>query len=84
MAPCSVENVSRHGARIMIYGGMDVEVGQRVVIDVERIGPTTVSFRVKGAARHVSERDANGGLTIGVHLALDLPHEQRIADSLFA
>ncbi len=84
MAPCTIEEVSRHGARLVIYGGIDVEVGQGVLIDVELIGPTPVSFRVKGVARHVRARDACGGLRIGVQLALDAPHERQIAESLFA
>jgi PilZ domain len=82
-APCAIEEVSRHGARVVLYGGLDVEVGDSVVIDVERIGPTSVGFRVAGTVRHVSARDDDGGLRIGVHLALDAPHQQRIAESLF-
>ena len=84
MAPCTVEDVSRHGARLVLYGGLGVRVGQVVAIDVERIGPTPVGFRVRGIARHVSPRDESGGLRIGVQLALDAPHERRIAESLFA
>jgi hypothetical protein len=83
MAPCTVEEVSRHGARLVLYGGLEVRVGQIVVIDVERIGPTPVGFRVRGIAQHVSARDETGGLRIGVQLALDAPHERRMAESLF-
>ena len=83
-APCTIEEISRRGARLVIYGGLDLEVGQRVTIDVERIGPTPVGFRVTGVVRHVSARDDAGGLTIGVQLALDAPHERRIAETLFA
>ena len=82
-APCTIDDISRHGARLELYGGLDLEVGQRLVIDVERIGPTPVGFRVTGIARHVSARDEHGGLRIGVELALDAPHERRIAESLF-
>jgi len=84
LAPCTIEEVSRQGARLVIYGGLDVEVGQGVLIEVERIGPTPVSFRVRGVARHVRARDTFGGLRIGVELALDAPHERQIAESLFA
>jgi PilZ domain len=84
MAPCTIEDVSRHGAQLVLYGGLDLRVGQGLVIDVERIGPTPVAFRVTGVARHVSARDECGGLRIGVQLALDAPHERRIAESLFA
>ena len=83
-APCSIEEVSFQGARLVLYGGLDVEVGSPVVIDVERIGPTPVGFRVKGTVRYVTPRDDTGGLRIGVQLALDAPHERRIAESLFA
>jgi PilZ domain len=84
MTPCTIEDVSRHGAQLVLYGGLDPEVGQTLVIDVERIGPTPVAFRVTGIARHVSARDECGGLRIGVQLALDAPHQRRIAESLFA
>jgi hypothetical protein len=83
-APCSIEEVSRHGASVVLYGGLDVEVGSSVVIDVERIGPTSVGFRVTGTVRHISARDDEGALRIGVQLALDAPHQQRIAASLFS
>jgi hypothetical protein len=83
-APCTVEEVSRHGARLVLYGGLEVLVGQLVVIDVERIGPTPVGFRVRGTALHVSARDESGGLRIGVEIALDAPHERRLAESFFA
>jgi hypothetical protein len=82
-APCTIDEISRHGAQLVLYGGLDLRVGQSVAIDVERIGPTPVGFRVTGVVRHVSERDETGGLRIGVQLALDAPHAQRIADTLF-
>jgi hypothetical protein len=83
-APCTIEEISRHGARLVLYGGLDLRVGQSVAIDVERIGTTPVGFRVPGVVRHVSARDERGGLRIGVQLALDAPHEKRIAETLFA
>ena len=84
MTPCAIEDVSRQGAQLVLYGGLDLQLGQTVVIDVERIGPTPVAFRVTGIARHVGPRDESGGLRIGVQLALDAPHQRRIAESLFA
>ena len=83
-APCTIEEISRRGAGLVLYGGLDVRVGQSVAIDVERIGPTAVGFRVTGVVRHVGARDELGGLRIGVQLSLDAPHEQRIAETLFA
>ena len=82
-ARCTIEDVSRHGARLVIHGDFDLQVGQRPVIDVERIGPTPVAFRVTGIARHVGARDECGDLRIGVQLRLDAPHERRLAESLF-
>jgi hypothetical protein len=67
----------------VLYGGLDVAVGDNVMVDVERIGSTSVGFRVSGTVRHVSEQDEHGGLRIGLHLSLDEPHEQRLAE-LFA
>ena len=83
-APCTIEGISRRGVGLVLYGGLDVRVGQTVAIDVERIGPTAVGFRVTGVVRHVGARDEVGGLRIGVQLSLDAPHEQQIAETLFA
>lgn len=80
---CSIEDVSRHGATIVIDDGLDVIVGDTIIIDVERLGSTTVGFRVKGTVRHVSPHEQHQQQRIGLHITFDSPHEQRIAQ-LFA
>jgi len=79
-----VENVSAAGAGLMLHGGMPVQVGQAVLIELERIGPTPVSVRIRGTARSLGGPTADGAVDIGVQLHLDAPHEQRIARTLFA
>src|SRR5262245_61884760 len=74
-SPCSIEQVSRQGATVVLYGGLDVGVGDKVLVEVERIGSTSVGFRVRGVVRHVSERDEHGGRQIGLQVSLDGPHE---------
>jgi hypothetical protein len=74
-------NVSRNGVQLVLYGGLEAEVGQSLLITVERIGPTPVSFRVQETARFVTPRDASGGLRTGVSLSLDAPCD--LAKSIF-
>jgi len=83
-APCAVENVSATGAGLMLHGGVAVPIGHAIIIELERIGPTPVSVRIRGTTRSVSEPSADGAMDIGVQLHLDAPHEQRIARTLFA
>ena len=68
----------------MLRGGRAVQVGQAILIELERIGPTPVSVRIRGTARSLSGPATDGALEIGVQLHLDAPHEQRIARTLFA
>ena len=83
-APCAVENVSAAGAGLMLHGGMAVPVGHAILIELERIGPTPVSVRLRGTARSLTGPTPDGAMEIGVQLHLDAPHEQRIARTLFA
>jgi hypothetical protein len=68
----------------MLHGGRAVQVGQPILIELERIGPTPVSVRIRGTARSLSGPTADGAMEIGIQLHLDAPHEQRIARTLFA
>ncbi len=83
-SPCVVRNISQGGSGMMLQGGMPVQEGEPLVIEIERIGPTPVSLRIRGTARSVGSPTAEGDLEIGVRLALDEPHQQRIAKTLFA
>jgi hypothetical protein len=75
--------VSRSGATVVLSDGLDVVVGDQLVVEVERLGSTPVGFRVLGTVRNVSERDVRGELRVGLQISFDNPHEQRIAE-LFA
>ena len=81
--PCTVEDISARGAGIVIYGGQALDVGSSVVIELERIGTTTVSLRVRGVARHVGNCDPEGGMHIGIALHFENPVELRTASMLF-
>ena len=83
-APCAVENISAAGAGLMLHGGVAVQVGQPILIELERIGPTPVSVRIRGTVRSLGGSTPDGAMDIGVQLHLDAPHEQRIARTLFA
>ena len=67
----------------MLHGGVAVKVGHAILIELERIGPTPVSARLRGTARSLGGPNADGAMEIGVQLHLDAPHEQRIARTLF-
>jgi hypothetical protein len=69
---------------MMLQGGMPVQEGDALLIEIERIGPTPVSLQFRGTARSVGAPSADGDLDIGIRLALDEPHLQRIANTLFA
>lgn len=69
---------------MMLQGGMPVQEGAPLVIEIERIGPTPVSLRIRGTARSVGAPTAEGDLEIGVQLVIDELHQQRIAKTLFA
>jgi c-di-GMP-binding flagellar brake protein YcgR len=81
--PCTVENISHGGSGLVLRGGQTAREGQRLVINIERIGPTPVAMRIRGSARHVEEPGEDGIMSIGVLLNFDGPHEERIAKMLF-
>jgi PilZ domain len=83
-SPCAVRNISEGGSGMMLQGGMPVQEGEALVIEIERIGPTPVSLRIRGTARSVGAPTAEGDLEIGVQLVLNEPHQQHIAKTLFA
>ena len=72
-SPCSIEDVSRHGATVVVEDGLHVVVGDDLVVEVERMGSTPVGFRVMGKVRDVRERDDRGGVRIGLHISFDEP-----------
>ena len=82
--PCAVRNISAGGAGLMLCGGVAVKVGEALLIELERIGPTPVSVRIRGTARSLGAPNAEGTMDIGVRLHFDAPHERRIARTLFA
>jgi hypothetical protein len=82
-SPCAIGNISSHGALTTVYGGGPVESGQPIEIDVERIGPTTVGFRLHGVVRHVDEADADGLTSFGVELTFETVQDRRTAEMLF-
>jgi hypothetical protein len=83
-SPCAIQNISAGGTGLMLHGGMAVTTGQALLIELERIGPTPVSVRIRGTAKSVGHPSDEGTMDIGVLLTLDDPHEQRIAGILFA
>jgi hypothetical protein len=82
--PCAVVNVSGDGAGLVLFGGLSVDVGETLVMDIERIGPTPVMLTLRGTARYVGARTVDGGVDIGVQLAFDHPQERQTARFLFA
>jgi hypothetical protein len=80
---CTIENISSRGAGTVVHGGGPVEVGDPVVIDVERIGDTTVGLRVRGVVRHVGEANDDGVVPFGVALEFTTAQERRTAEMLF-
>jgi hypothetical protein len=73
---CTVENVSQRGAGLLLRGDTAVALGQRLVIELDRIGTTPVSLRIRGIARTVGVAFTGVGVDIGVELAVDAPHER--------
>ncbi len=80
--PCTVENVSAHGATVVVIGDAGAAVGEAVWIDIERVREATVAFRVVGCVRHVDTRD--GTTTFGVELEFASPQERRTAQAIFS
>lgn len=80
---CAIEDISAHGAGTVVVGGREVQVGDAIVIDLERIGATAVGIRVRGVVRHVDQRDSEGVMVFGVELEFTTPQERRAAEMLF-
>ena len=81
--PCTVQNVSAHGATVVVVGGdAGVAVGHVVSIDIERVRDASGEFRVVGRVRHVETRD--GTTTFGGELEFASPQERRTAQAIFS
>lgn len=81
-SPCTVQDVSPNGARLLLLGDMDVRKGQTLLLTIEYVGGTPVGLRLRGTVRNVSPPSADG-LSVGVEVALDASNA-RIAKTLLA
>lgn len=64
--PFTVTDISRGGARFEIEGDGALEQGDEVLLTIERMGTTTVSFMLAGAARRVVRTPS--GVSAGVEV----------------
>lgn len=64
--PIRLTDISRGGARLEIEGDAALERGDEVVLTVERMGMTSVSFTLAGAARRVVR--TSSGTCVGVEV----------------
>ena len=83
-SPCTVSDVTRAGAGLVLLGTMPVTVSDAIAIEVVRMGGTAVELTLHGIVEYVDETVDGDGVRIGVSLTFSGPHEQRIAQTLFS
>ncbi len=82
---CQVVNVSRVGAALALEEDLELRQGDRMILDIEQIGPTAVLLRLGGTVRTVHPRDDGAAVpVVGVDLRFDNPSAQQIAKTLFS
>jgi len=83
-SPCTVLDVTRGGAGLVVLGRMPVKVSDAVAIEVVKMGGTAVQLTLHGIVEYIDKTADDGQVRMGVSLTFSGPHEQRIAQTLFS
>lgn len=80
---CMILDVSHTGALLIIPEGVPVHEGERLVVEVERIGSTPVMFKLHATVRNINSGTAEAdGMHVGVTFTFGSALEERIAKTL--
>jgi hypothetical protein len=82
-APCAIVDVSPSGAAVTVVNEHGTVEGDAMVVEVDTIGSTPVSFRLHGVVRHVSNDDDTAA-RFGMRLTINNALEQRILRAMNA
>jgi hypothetical protein len=83
-SPCTVLDVTRGGAGLLVLGHTPVRASDTIAIEIEKMAGTVVMLILHGIVEHVDATADDDAIRIGVSLNFSGPHEQRIAQTLFS
>ena len=82
-SPCTVLDVTRGGAGLLVLGRASVRTSDAVAIEIVKMGGTAVMLTLHGTVENVGE-NPDGEHRIGLSLTFSGPHEERTAQTLFS